>query len=374
MPRRLCFYAAAGRVTVIASTMTVADMPAISSPPGLPVLDFRRFAAAAQERSAFLDELRSAARDVGFFYLVGHGIEQELIDDVLKLSRRFFALPDADKLEIEMVNSPHFRGYNRVGQELTRGQRDWREQVDIGSEAPALPRDPEAPAWKRLQGPNQWPTALPELEPVLLHWQEELTALSTRLLKAFAIAIEQDENVFEAIYAGTPNHLIKIIRYPGRDFTETEQGVGAHKDSGFLTLLLQEKQKGLQVESAEGWIDAEPVRGTFVVNIGELLEMATDGYLKATVHRVVTPPAGTDRLSVAFFLGAPFDAEIPLLELAPHLKAQAGGVTRDPQNPLFRNSGQNALKSRLRSHPDVAQRHHADLLAAQDRAEAVPIA
>lgn len=128
------------------------------------------------------------------------------------------------------------------------------------------------------------------------------------------------------------------------------------------------------MEAADGnWIEAEPLAGSFVVNIGELLEMATDGYLKATVHRVVTPPAGTDRLSVAFFLGAPFDAEVPLLGLAPHLKAQAGGVTRDPHNPLFRNSGQNALKSRLRSHPDVARRHHADLLAIQGRNEAVPV-
>ncbi|MER8978356.1 2-oxoglutarate and iron-dependent oxygenase domain-containing protein [Mesorhizobium sp. M0870] len=341
----------------------------------IPVLDFSRYEADPASRKEFIEGLRRAARDVGFFYLTGNGIAQSLIDDVLGTSRRFFALPDKDKLQIEMVNSPHFRGYNRIGQELTKGQRDWREQVDIGSEAPALPRNASLPAWTRLQGPNQWPTALPELKPLLLEWQDRLTDLSTRLLKAFAIVLEQDEGAFEAIYAGTPNHLIKIIRYPGRDATESEQGVGAHKDSGFLTLLLQERQKGLQVESADGdWIDAEPRAGTFVVNIGELLEMATDGYLKATVHRVVTPPAGTDRLSVAFFLGAPFDAEIPLLDLAPHLKAQANGVTRDPQNPLYRNSGQNALKSRLRSHPDVARRHHADLLAVQARAEAVPVA
>lgn len=341
----------------------------------IPVLDFSRYEADPASRREFLEGLRRASRDVGFFYLTGHGIAQSLIDDVLGASRRFFALADKDKLEIEMVNSPHFRGYNRVGQELTKGQRDWREQVDIGTEAPALPRNANLPAWTRLQGPNQWPSALPELRPLLLEWQDRLTDLSTRLLKAFAIVLEQDENAFENIYAGTPNHLIKIIRYPGRDSTESEQGVGAHKDSGFLTLLLQERQKGLQVEAADGgWIDAEPRAGTFVVNIGELLEMATDGYLKATVHRVVTPPAGTDRLSVAFFLGAPFDAEIPLLDLAPHLKAQANGVTRDPQNPLYRNSGQNALKSRLRSHPDVAQRHHADLLATQARAEAVPVA
>lgn len=341
----------------------------------IPVLDFSRYEADPDSRKEFIEGLRRAARDIGFFYLTGHGIAQSLIDDVLGASRRFFALPDKDKLQIEMVNSPHFRGYNRVGQELTKGQRDWREQVDIGSEAPALPRNANLPAWTRLQGPNQWPSALPELRPLLLEWQDRLTDLSTRLLKAFAIVLEQDENAFENIYAGTPNHLIKIIRYPGRDSTESEQGVGAHKDSGFLTLLLQEKQKGLQVEAADGgWIDAEPRAGTFVVNIGELLEMATDGYLKATVHRVVTPPAGTDRLSVAFFLGAPFDAEIPLLDLAPHLKAQANGVTRDPTNPLYRNSGQNALKSRLRSHPDVARRHHADLLAAQVRAEAEPVA
>lgn len=338
----------------------------------IPVLDFSRYEADESSHKEFIEGLRRAARDVGFFYLAGHGIAQSLIDDVLHASRRFFALPDKDKLQIDMVNSPHFRGYNRVGQELTKGQRDWREQVDIGSEAPALPRDANLPGWTRLQGPNQWPSALPELKPLLLAWQDHLTDLSTRLLKAFAIVLEQEENAFETIYDGTPNHLIKIIRYPGRDSTESEQGVGAHKDSGFLTLLLQEKQKGLQVEAANGeWIDAEPRAGTFVVNIGELLEMATDGYLKATVHRVVTPPAGTDRLSVAFFLGAPFDAEIPLLSLAPHLKAQTSGVTRDPSNPLYRNSGQNALKSRLRSHPDVASRHHADLLAAQGRAEAV---
>lgn len=341
----------------------------------IPVLDFSRYEADSVSRQEFLEGLRRAARDVGFFYLSGHGIAQSLIDDVLGASRRFFALADKDKLQIEMVNSPHFRGYNRVGQELTKGQRDWREQVDIGSEAPALPRNANLPAWTRLQGPNQWPSALPELKPLLLEWQDRLTDLSTRLLKTFAIVLEQDENAFENIYAGTPNHLIKIIRYPGRDSTESEQGVGAHKDSGFLTLLLQERQKGLQVEAADGdWIDAEPRDGTFVVNIGELLEMATDGYLKATVHRVVTPPAGTDRLSVAFFLGAPFDAEIPLLDLAPHLKAQANGVTRDPLNPLYRNSGQNALKSRLRSHPDVAQRHHADLLGAQARPEIAQVA
>ncbi|MBX3567912.1 MAG: isopenicillin N synthase family oxygenase [Rhizobiaceae bacterium] len=341
----------------------------------LPQLDLSGVDGTPAERTAFLRELRVVARTVGFFYLTGHGIDQRLIDEVLSVSRGFFALPEADKLAIEMVNSPHFRGYNRTGQEYTRGERDWREQVDIGPELEALPFGPGQPAWTRLQGPNQWPPALPDLRATLLRWQAEINAVAIRLLRAFAVALEQDEDIFEPIYRARPNHLIKIIRYPGRDATGSEQGVGAHKDSGFLTLLLQETQKGLQVETDSGaWIDAEPRAGTLIVNIGEILELASDGYLRATVHRVVTPPAGADRLSVAFFLGASFDTEVPLLDLPPALKAQSQGLTRDPLNPLFRNVGQNALKSRLRSHPDVAQRHHSDLLAAQRLEQAVPIA
>ena len=328
----------------------------------LPLLDFRRIDGNAEERDAFLGELRAAARGPGFFYLTGHGIPQPLIDDVLHLSRRFFDLPEQDKLAIEMVNSPHFRGYNRAGFEHTRGKPDWREQVDIGAEKPALPLAPSAPAWKRLQGPNQWPAALPEFRLVLLRYQEEITRLGIRVLSAFARALGQKADVFEPIYTPAPNQLIKIVRYPGRDTQEGNQGVGAHKDSGFLTLLLQDVRSGLQVEGEHGWIDAPPIPGTFVVNIGEILELASNGYLRANVHRVVSPPPGTDRLSVPFFLGARLDAEVPLLQLPPDLAAEARGLTQDPLNPLFRDVGRNYLKSRLRSHPDVARRHHADLV------------
>jgi isopenicillin N synthase-like dioxygenase len=337
-------------------------MPVAVEAETLPTLDLRRFDGDASERSRFLEDLRSAARNVGFFYLAGHGIEDGLIQDVLKVSRRFFALPEKDKLAIEMVNSPHFRGYNRAGFEHTRGKPDWREQVDIGPERPALPFDREPP-WDRLQGPNQWPAAFPELKPTLLAYQDETTALAIKVLRAFAAALEQPEDVFAPIYTPAPNPLIKIIRYPGRSSGESDQGVGAHKDSGFVTLLLQEKKAGLQVQADDdGWIDAQPVAGSFVVNIGEILEMASNGYLRANVHRVVSPPEGADRLSVALFLGARHDATVPLLSLPPHLASQARGVTLDPDNPLFREVGRNYLKSRLRSHPDVAQRHYADLI------------
>jgi isopenicillin N synthase-like dioxygenase len=263
-----------------------------------------------------------------------------------------------------MMRSPHFRGYNLAGQELTRGRRDWREQVDIGPERDAVPQGTGVPPWTRLQGPNQWPPTLPSLRPALAAYTDATTALAIRLLRAFAEALGQRADAFAPIHTPSPHWLLKIIRYPGRDATEDDQGVGAHKDGGFLTLLLQDDTRGLQVEAEDGrWIDAEPLPGSFVVNIGELLELASDGYLRATVHRAVTPLAGADRLSIGYFFGANLDATVPQLALPPALAAERRGVTRDPDDPLLRDTGLNALKGRLRSHPDVAARHHADLVA-----------
>jgi hypothetical protein len=129
-------------------------------------------------------------------------------------------------------------------------------------------------------------------------------------------------------------------------------------------------RQGLQVETAHGWVDVTPRAGTLVVNIGEILELASDGYLRATLHRVVTPAAGKERISVAFFLGARLDSTVPLLSLPPELAARARGPELDPNNPLFRDVGQNYLKGRLRSHPDVAQRYYADLV--EPGASAIP--
>jgi isopenicillin N synthase-like dioxygenase len=329
----------------------------------IPVLDLSRLEAGDGVCPGFLAELRTAARDVGFFYLTGHGVEAALLRELMLVTRRFFALPETDKLAIEMVHSPHFRGYNRVAWERTRGAPDWREQIDIGAEREALPRSPSLPPWTRLQGPNQWPAALPELRPLVLRWQQASIQVLSRLLRAFALALGQAEDALLPLYGTEPHHVTKLIRYPGRDAMGSDQGVGAHKDSELLTLLLQDDVGGLQVETAQGWIDVLPRPGTFVVNIGELLELASDGYLRATLHRVVAPPHGTERVSIAFFLGARLDATVPLLPLPAALAAQAHGPESDPYNPLFRNVGQNYMKGRLRSHPDVARRHHADLFS-----------
>ncbi|MGK0736441.1 isopenicillin N synthase family dioxygenase [Yokenella regensburgei] len=326
----------------------------------LPILDFSHYHNPA-ERPAFLQALRHAARDVGFFYLTHHGISEALQQAVSQEARHFFTLNDQQKQQVAMIHSPHFRGYNRAASELTRGQPDWREQFDIGAERQAITLTENAPRWQRLQGPNLWPGDLPQLRPVLLEWQQSMTGMAIELLRAFAEALSLPVNAFDALYGEKPNEHIKLIRYPGQQ--ESRQGVGAHKDSGFLSFLLQDEQKGLQVEVSEGeWIDAAPLAGSFVVNIGELLELATNGYLRATVHRVVSPPAGQERLSIAFFLGAQLDAVVPVYQLPEALAREAHGPQSDPQNPLLRDVGWNYLKGRLRSHPDVAERYYRDVL------------
>ncbi|MCE4024890.1 MULTISPECIES: isopenicillin N synthase family oxygenase [unclassified Microbacterium] len=327
----------------------------------LPILDLSRLDAGAETAAAFRDDLRAATHDVGFFYLTGTGVTPELEKRLHQAAKDFFALPEEDKLAIENVKSPHFRGYTRIGGERTQGAVDWREQIDIGPEREAVDG---GPGYNRLIGPNLWPDAQPELRDVVAEWHEHLSGVARKLLRAWALALGAEETYFEQNF-GDPSTLIKIVRYPGTHEPEPQQGVGAHKDSGVLTLLWVEPGKGgLQVERDGAWVDAPPVDGAFVVNIGELLEYATDGYLKATNHRVVSPQAPDERISIPFFFNPALDARLPLIDLPAELAAQARGVTKDPSNPIHALYGENALKSRLRAHPDVAAIHHADLVAA----------
>jgi isopenicillin N synthase-like dioxygenase len=332
----------------------------MNSSPRLPILDLSQLDGGADAAESFRRDLRETTHDVGFFYLTGHGIPDEVMNRAFAQAQRFFDLPAEDKLAVEMLRSPQFRGYTRTGGELTRGEVDWREQIDLAAER-ELRTDPDGPAYLRLEGPNLWPAAHPELREVFTDWAERCTAIAQRLLQAWAQALGQPADAFDAAFDGRPSTLIKLVRYPGRE--ERGQGVGAHKDPGVLTLLLIEPGKGgLQVEHDGDWIDAPSVPGAFVVNIGELMEYATDGYLKATLHRVVSPPPGETRLSIPFFFNPALDLTFPSVPLPAELAAQAAGVTQDPGNRISGTFGDNLLKARLRAHPDVAARHHPDLV------------
>jgi isopenicillin N synthase-like dioxygenase len=305
--------------------------------------------------------LRQVTHEVGFFYLTGHGVPEGLTSRALEAARGFFALPQADKDAVAMLRSPHFRGYTRLGGELTGGQIDWREQIDIGPER-SPGGGPGRADFLWLQGPNQWPSAMPELPGIIAEWDAALSAVARSLLTHWAASLGSPPDVFDAAFAGTPATLIKILRYPAS--TARSQGVGAHRDAGVLTLLLAEPgSQGLQVRPGRGgglsadnsWIDVPARDDAFIVNIGELMELATGGYLRATEHRVNLRSAA-DRISMAYFFNPRLDAQIPVLPLPAELAARAS-LRVDPSDPIFSVYGRNAWKSRLRAHPDVADAH-----------------
>src|SRR2546421_5655048 len=146
---------------------------------GIPILDLAPFRSderspAAQE---FVGELRAVCHDHGFFALVGHGVDAATNEHVQSLARRFFALPERERLAIVNVHSPQFRGYTPVGNEHTGGHPDRRDQLDIGRELPAPRLGADEPAWLRLRGPNLWPAALPELRPAVEAWIDAMEVL-----------------------------------------------------------------------------------------------------------------------------------------------------------------------------------------------------
>lgn len=352
------------------SSSLPATPPAAAVDPGrsdLPVLDLAALHDGDGHPNArrFRAGLLNACRTEGFFHLTGLGLRDGLVDELRATARAFFDLPEQDKRAIEMVRSPHFRGWTRLGGEQTLGHQDWREQIDIGAERPVRPATADEP-WNVLEGPNQWPQALPQLADVVARWQYELERIARILVRQFALVLGQPPGAFEEAFA-RPSTLLKIVRYPGRSPADDpeRQGVGAHKDSGFLTLVYAEPgSRGLQVWRDGRWFDVGPIEGALIVNIGELLELASDGLLTATTHRVISPLPGTTRISVPYFFNPALGTLLGRLTLPQDLAVQAGGPTEDAGNVLYDRYGLNALKSRLRAHPDVAQRHHPELVAA----------
>jgi isopenicillin N synthase-like dioxygenase len=278
--------------------------------------------------------LAAAMRELGAFRLTGHGVDPRTTDALLAESRRFFSLPQAERDRIDMICSPYFRGYSAAGSERTQGEPDLREQLDVGPEETPQPVASGDPAYLRLHGPNLWPAAQPELRPVVLGWMECLRDVSTRLMAEIVASIGMPRTTLAAGFSGQPHERLKIIKYPPAP--ANAQGVGEHSDSGFLALIVQDGTRGLQVHDGNGYIDVVAEAGDMIVVAGRALSTATAGDITAARHRVTSPPAGRERVSVAYFLNPRLD---------------------------YDGYGEEALKVVLRSHPETAQRYFADLLA-----------
>jgi len=218
---------------------------------------------------------------IGFFYVTNHGISESSCREFLSMLKAFFALPESIKQSIDKTHSSHYRGWEKLGSELTNNQIDHREQLDLGVDREPV-QDPD-PHYLRLIGPNQWPDEeqLLGFRQVVEDFLHQLSILSQHLLDIMSLSLGLPQNCLRAAFGSSPAPYAKLIRYP--EDRSGMQGVGAHKDSGFLTLLLQDEVDGLEAQSIGGrWIKVPPLEGSLVVNIGELLQVMTQNYFVAT--------------------------------------------------------------------------------------------
>ena len=279
----------------------------------LPLLDISRLRAGVGPAglAEVTTQIEAACRASGFFYVTGHGVPAALVARLDAAGREFFALPVAAKMEIAMERGGRaWRGYFPVGAELTSGLPDLKEGLYFGAELPA--DHPRVRAGVPLHGPNLFPRQVPRLRTAVLDYLAALSGVAQALLRGVALSLSLDADYFSAGYTADPTVLFRIFHYPPARPTDQGWGVGEHTDYGLLTLLHQDDTGGLQVRTPRGWVDAPPVAGAFVCNIGDMLDRLTGGWYRSTPHRVRNL-SGRGRLSFPFFFDPAFDAEVPPL-------------------------------------------------------------
>ena len=269
----------------------------------IPLIDLDGSFDDSEARRRVAWNIHKACRETGFFYVTGHGVPQASMDAQIAQTRRFFAQDDAAKRAVAVERSPCRRGYEGVG----------RQMLDAGSPADLkesfmLARDladdhPLVRAGVSMQGPNQWPAALPGFRDQMLAYQAEMTRLGRHLMGCLALSVDLDPGWFDDGLAD-PQCGIRLLRYPPQpaetDFNRL--GAGAHSDWGSITILLQDEMAGLEVRNADGdWILATPIAGSFVINLGQMMERFTAGLYRANLHRVRNNSANRPRHSVATF-------------------------------------------------------------------------
>lgn len=253
------------------------------------------------------EQIGAACRDLGFFYASGHAIAERTLSSLNIASHAFFALPEDEKLAIAMAKGgPAWRGFFPVGGELTSGRPDVKEGIYFGEELPAS--DPRVVEGLPLHGANLFPARPAELRPAVTDFMHQAEASAHAIMEGVALSLGLDAQYFRLAYTTQPTMLFRIFHYPASDVARG-WGVGEHTDYGLLTLLAQDDIGGLQVRTPQGWIEAPPIAGTLVCNIGDMLDRLTGGVYRSTPHRVLNA-SGRSRVSFPFFFDPGFDSRI----------------------------------------------------------------
>ena len=277
----------------------------------LPIIDVAPLLNGEKPRET-AQEIERACKDLGFFYAVGHAISPDTLASLDANCRAFFALPEAEKMKIAMAHGGRaWRGYFPVGGELTSGKPDMKQGLYFGEELGA--DDPRVREGLPLHGANLFPEAVPGLRPAVLRFMDEATRSAHAIMEGIALSLGLDAHYFRRTYTADPTLLFRVFEYPAGD--DESWGVGEHTDYGLLTLLAQDENGGLQVKTPTGWIEAPPIDGALVCNIGDMLDRLTGGVYRSTPHRVRNV-SGKSRLSFPFFFDPGWNAEIVPLPAA----------------------------------------------------------
>ena len=279
----------------------------------VPVIDVAGLYGGSDDAArAVAAEIRRAAIEVGFFYVRGHNVPPELVRDMLAAAKAFFLRPEAKKREIQ-VNAAH-RGYVPFAQTtLGRAYKpDLKESLNFAF--PFQANDPYVAEGKPLIGLNQWPADAPGLQKTADAYYAAVFELGQKLLEGFALALKIDRGFFREIYRH-PLVRARMVHYPPQPQGDGNGQFGAapHTDWGCITVLWQDDVGGLQVRNRSGqWIDAPPIDGTFVINIGDMLERWSNDLFVSTPHRVVNA-SGRERYSIPVFYDPDFETVVECL-------------------------------------------------------------
>jgi isopenicillin N synthase-like dioxygenase len=283
----------------------------------IPVIDLAGGTDSATTRRAIARQIHEACRDVGFFYVVNHGVPEALLKQQLAGAARLFALPAGSKALLSAEKSPRRLGYEPM----------LRQVLDEGS-APDLKES----YMYSLPNPD-WPSDLPGFAEQMALYHRNMRKLGGDLMQLIALSLDLPEDHFDAAFADAAC-TVRLLRYPPQVSVgpNNQLGAGAHTDWGAITLLLQDDAGGLEVRNSAGrWLRAEPVADSFVVNLGDLMRRWTNDLYQSTPHRVLNNISRRDRYSVATFCNPALDCVIECLPTClpagqqPHYEACTAG-------------------------------------------------